>query len=224
MMPTPAPDFHRAEVFRRLPHAERLSLLEEGQTKHLPPGGYLVRQEDLWPYVVYVVAGQLRWTMLSTVGREHVLFELRPGQTFWAHSLFDGLPMPASLVATKKTEGVLWDKETILRYLQDHPEAMWEITTILMQAMRQAREIIYNLAFKPVAGRLAALLLQQAGASPAPSIERDFTLNDLASMVAATPEVVCRVLYQFQKEGVLEITRASITIQDFEALKLTRGE
>lgn len=216
-------DFHQAEVFRLLPEEDRLSLLQEGIPKKLPGGGYLVRQEDTWPYVVFVVSGQLRWTMLAAVGKEHVLFELKPGQTFWAHSIFDGQPMPASLIATKKTEVLLWEKERIMPYLHRHPEAMWEVTGILMRTMRQAREVIYSLAFKPVAGRLASLLLSQVDCTTA-SIEREFTLYELSSMVAATPEVVCRVLYQFQKDGILEVTRASITVQDIEALELARGE
>jgi CRP-like cAMP-binding protein len=51
------------------------------------------------------------------------------------------------------------------------------------------------------------------------SVERDLTLNAIASRVASSPEVVCRVLQQFQREGVLEVTRASITLHDRIALE-----
>jgi len=95
---------------------------------------------------------------------------------------------------------------------------------MLTRIMRQAREIIYSLAFKPVAGRLASLLLNQYSNQAKPALERNFTLNDLASTVAASPEVICRVLYQFQEDGILEVTRASITIHDLEALKNAQGE
>jgi len=45
------------------------------------------------------------------------------------------------------------------------------------------------------------------------------TLNAIASRVASSPEVVCRVLHQFQEEGVLDVTRATITLHDRSALE-----
>jgi CRP-like cAMP-binding protein len=218
------PQFHQAEVFRDLPEKERQRLLIESISRKLTKGQFLVHQEEIWPYVIYVHSGQLRWAMLSTSGKEHTLFTINPTQTFWAHSIFDNKPMPASLMATKRTDVLLWDHDTILRYLRRYPDVMWEITGLLTGIMRQAREIIYNLAFKQVAGRLASLLLDHYANQANPALERNFTLNDLASTVAASPEVVCRVLYNFQEDGILEVTRASITIHDIEALKNAQGD
>ncbi|MGC8001372.1 helix-turn-helix domain-containing protein, partial [Salmonella enterica] len=49
--------------------------------------------------------------------------------------------------------------------------------------------------------------------------QRDLTLDQIASMVASSPEVICRTLYQFQRDGMLQITRASITLRDRTALE-----
>jgi hypothetical protein len=51
-----------------------------------------------------------------------------------------------------------------------------------------------------------------------PHIERDITLGELAARLATSQEVVCRVLYQFQSEGILAINRASIILEDPKAL------
>lgn len=211
--------FHQVEIFCNLPEHERNNLLKEAIQRKYRRGEYPVHQEEVWPYVVYVTSGQLRWSILSATGKEHVLFYIEPYEVFWAHSIFDDEPMPGYLFCTKNTEVLLWEKETILRSLRRYPDTMWEVTRILTRIMRQAREIIYSLAFKPVAGRLASILLQQYKYTERPSLERNLTLNDLAATVAATPEVVCRLLYQFQEDGILEVTRASIHINDMEALK-----
>ena len=50
-------------------------------------------------------------------------------------------------------------------------------------------------------------------------VERDWSLDELATMVASTPEVVCRVLHQFADEGLLGITRTRITLHDREGLE-----
>lgn len=216
-------EFHKTEVFGSLPAKERNILFKEAIPRKFQRGEYPVHQEEVWPYVVYVTSGQLRWAMLSATGKEHVLFYVDPFEVFWAHSIFDHQPMPGYLFCTQKTQVLLWDKETILRTLRRYPDAMWEVTGILTRTMRRAREIIYNLAFKPVAGRLASLLLQQYKNSADTSLERNLTLNDLAATVAATPEVVCRVLYQFQEDGIIEVTRASIQINDMNALENLEG-
>jgi len=217
-------EFHHMKVISSLPEYERTRLLQEAIPKKLNKGQYLTHQGDVWPYMMFVISGQIRWAMLATSGKEHVLFNIEEYKSFWGHSIFDDGEMPASLYATKKSEVLIWGRETILSYLRRYPDAMWETTKILTKIMRQAREIIYSLAFQPVAGRLATLLLDQYQHSDTTQIERNFTLNELASRVAATPEVVCRLLYQFQEDGILSITRASIEVHDKEALEMARKD
>lgn len=209
----------RLRVFNRLPKSECQALAREGQRVCLDPDEYLFHQGDVWPRVLFVLAGALRWEMLSLGGREHVLFTVGAGDVFWGHSLFDDGPMPASLVAAKQSVGIIWARETIRPLLLRFPRALWEITTMQVETMRQAREIIYGLAFQPVSARLAGVLLESFGEhGEAATIERDFTLNEMAAMVASSPEVVCRILQQFQTNGVLEVTRAHITLRDRDGL------
>lgn len=213
------PLIETTEVFSSLPKVELANLIDEAMVRTLAKGQTLCHQDDVWPFVVHVASGQLRWSILAASGKEHILFNVNHGKNFWAHSIFDDQPMPAFLSAGKKSVVLLWPREVILSYLRRYPDVMWEVTGILTKTMRQAREIIYNLAFKPAAGRIATLLLDQFSVDGSVQIDRSFTLNDLAASVAASPEVVCRLLYQFQEDGVLEITRASIHIRDLEALE-----
>jgi len=218
-MPSSKIILHEAEIFSKLPQGECDLLIDYAITKTLEPGGFLVHQDDVWPYVVFVNWGHLQWSILSASGKEHLLFPLEAGEVFWAHSIFDDLPMPGFIVAVRQTEVFLWDREMILGVLKRYPVAMWEVTKLLIGIMRKARTIIYGLAFQPVAGRLATMLISRCTDQDGTSIERNFTLNDVASTVASTPEAICRLLYQFQEDGILEITRASINISDIDSLK-----
>ena len=169
--------------------------------------------------MLFLTIGHLDWAMVSVGGKEHVLFSLSPHDVFFGHSIFDDKPMPASLRATEDSMVYRWEREAILPILYRHPETLWEIAGMLTGTMRKAREIIYGLAFQPVAGRLATLLLDRFSDPNDVSVERDLTLNAIASRVASSPEVVCRILHQFQEEGVLEVTRATITLHDRLALE-----
>ena len=166
--------------------------------------------------------------------------------------------MPASLVAGKASVIYLWSRDTILPVLYRNPEAMFGITRMLTGIMRRARDIIYGLAFQPVAvkpakllfglqpfgvpfqqrrfrqraamrvlatshqpvpGRLANFIMSSLDDPEHPTLERDMTLEDMAAVCATSPEVVCRLLYQFQTDGVVQITRTRITINDHDALR-----
>ena len=85
--------------------------------------------------------------------------------------------------------------------------------------MREARKIIYSLAFQPVASRLAGYLLDNLESPEKDSIDREMTLEEIASVLATSAEVVCRLLYEFQSEGILKITRTKITLEDQLALE-----
>lgn len=213
-----ARQLQQAEIFNKLPIAECMSLINSGRQRRFNPGDFLCHEGDVWPYVIFVARGELRWTILSAGGREYVLFTVGPGGVFWGHSIFDEQPMPASLMVTRTADIFQWPREVILPVMYRHPEAIWRICAILVRTMRQAREIIYGLAFRPVAGRLANLLLERFPSEEA-TMERDLTLGEMASMVASSPEVVCRLLQQFHADGLLEITRASFTLCDRTSLE-----
>jgi len=208
-----------AEFFGKFPEKDRAALAELAIPRRLRAGEYCCHQGDLWPSVIFLSEGSLDWAMLSVAGKEHILFSISPNEVFWGHSIFDDKPMPASLKATENSTIYRWEREAILPILYRHPETLWEVAGMLTGTMRKAREIIYGLAFQPVAGRLATLLLDRFSDPNDTSVERDLTLNAIASRVASSPEVVCRVLHQFQAEGVLEVTRATITLHDRSALE-----
>lgn len=85
--------------------------------------------------------------------------------------------------------------------------------------IRRRREDIYNLAFNPVANRLAKLILEIFIKADNPTVQRDLPLGDLATMIATSPEVICRIMYQFQADGLLSIDRATITVHDHDPLQ-----
>jgi CRP-like cAMP-binding protein len=209
----------RVDVFDKLMPEDIAVLVSTATPRHLPPGSFLCRQGDAWPYVFFVEQGLLRWALCSSGGREYTLFTTGWNELVFAHSTFDGLPMPAGVVAEKSSDVLLWPGEQIKAMLFEHPAALWDVPRLQMQTMRRAREIIYGLAFQPVAARLALLLLELCSKQENAPVSRDLRLSDIAAMIATSPEVVCRLLHQFQTDGILEITRADSTLHARQALE-----
>ena len=207
------------EVFKELSEAEREELARAAVRRSLEKDAILCHQEDDWPYVIYIAHGALRSTINAPDGRSYVVTTWNKGEAFWAHTLFDRDPMPSTLSAVKTTNLYQWEGEKVLGVVLRNPQAMRALLRRQTLLIRKRRESIYNLAFNPVAGRLAKLIMEKFISTDGPTVQRDLTLGEMAEMVASSPEVVCRLLYQFQSAGTITISRASITLHDREALK-----
>ncbi|MCK5633975.1 MAG: Crp/Fnr family transcriptional regulator [Anaerolineales bacterium] len=212
------------EVFSKVKQDDLEFLTQNSIHRTLEDGEYLSHQGDDWPKVLFVESGEISWALISPAGKEKILFTIKPGEDFWAHSIFDGKQMPASLYAIGNTKIHLWSKNEILPVIQRNPEAIWAVTCRLIGVMRHAREIIYGLAFQPVSARLSQLILDRFHDSDDPLAERDLTLDQIAAMISSTPQVVCRVMYQFQEAGLVELSRATIKLLDPKGLeKISEG-
>lgn len=207
-----------AKVLGKFTHLQKQRLASLAIQRVLRRDEALYWEGDLWLNVLLIASGKLRSVIHSLDGRSYVVSNWEEGEEFWPHTIFDGEPMPSTLEAAQDSVVYQWDGEEVLRILLDNPDATRALLRRQVKLIRKRRETISDLAFQPVTSRLAKLLLEQVPASEN-SAQRDLTLDQIASMVASSPEVVCRTLYHLQREGFLRVTRASITLHDRSALE-----
>ena len=213
----------QAPVFSKLTERERADLVAVATEKKFSKEEYVCWQGEVWPYVAYIASGRLEWAMLSPEGRRQVVFALRPCEVVWGHSVVDGLSMPASLEVREDAVLYLWERESILPTIQKNAQATWDVSHILINYMRNVREVVYGFAFHPVAGRLARLLLTHydpVDGRPAP---RNLTLDQMADTVGTTRELVSRTLHRFADEGLIRVNRVEFAFLDREKLENLAG-
>lgn len=87
--------------------------------------------------------------------------------------------------------------------------------------MLRASQILEEIAFQPVAGRLAHLLLTQFEERTGETLTRDLTLDEMAARIGTTREMVCRQLYKLADEGMIQINRTELKITDLKMLNET---
>jgi CRP/FNR family transcriptional regulator len=94
----------------------------------------------------------------------------------------------------------------------------------MIQRMQRASAIVEELAFLPVSGRLARLLLEHFDIAGEPVLERSLTLDEMASRVGTTREMVCRALYRFADRDLIHVTRTEFVLTNREGLsRLVEG-
>lgn len=207
------------EIFCHLTDDELEELADMATRRSLEKGQILALQGSEWRAVLYIISGLLRSVIQTPDGRRHVVTTWEESGDFWSHTTFDGEHMLASLEAVKTTIVYQWPGEAVLELVLRNQSATRALLRRQTQLIRQRRQNIYDLAFNQVTSRIAKLIVEQFATSESQTIQRDFTLEDMAAMAATSPEVVCRTLSRFQSEGFLKLTRASITLHDRVALE-----
>jgi CRP/FNR family transcriptional regulator len=130
----------------------------------------------------------------------------------------DGIPNPVTLQFNLPSTIYLWQREAILPILLKNGSMIWELTRLMVNRMLHASEVIEGLAFQPVAGRLARLLIDYPGVVNQGPIVRSLTLDDMAARIGSTREMVCRFLQRFAEDGLIHITRTEFEIIDRKRL------
>jgi CRP/FNR family transcriptional regulator len=179
------------------------------------PAGQIVLLEGAASSVLYVVQdGRLKLFKTSPRGREQVLRLLRPGDAFNEVAVFDEGPNPASAQAIEDCTLYLLRRRDLLRFVAERPGIALAITRTFAGRLREALELVEDLAFRDVTSRLAKILLEgKHGGAPR------LTQELLAAMAGSRREVVGRALKTLSLDGAVKLERGRIHVRDRKALE-----
>ena len=206
-------------VFNCLTVDELESLVERASVHHYHKGQYLSHAGDIWPVIFFLAEGTVVAVKESLEGRSLVATSFTAGEVFWGVSFFHAeLPMPVALKADQPSKAFFWSREQILPIILENGHLAWELSRLMVSRMLRASEIVEELAFQPVAGRLAKLLIDFPGQVSSGPIARSLTLDNMAARIGSTREMVCRLLQRFADQDLIKITRTEFEITDRERL------
>jgi CRP-like cAMP-binding protein len=206
-------------VFSKLPNSKLEVLAGSAFLKHLSKGEILVHAGDVWPNLFTVAMGGIEAIKESVEGRSLIVTSFQPGDIFWGLAFFyKDLPMPVILRAYSSSQIYLWSRDEIVPLLMENGEFSWELTRLMVLNMLRASEILEQMTFQPVAGRLAKLLMETTREGTGSPVTRSLTLDEMAARIGSTREMVCRFLHRFADEGIIDITRTEYAIIDKDRL------
>jgi len=207
-------------VFAALGERERELLVGQSLAREFQTGEVLALQGDVWPCLFLVGKGRIDAVKASSQGRSLLVTNFGAGDLFWGPAFFqEGAPLPATLEARGRTRVYVWLRQSIESLLLAHGSILWELCCLMVQRMQRASAVVEELAFQPVAGRLARLLVAFSAGREEESIPRSLTLDEIASRVVPTREVACRFLHRFAEEGLIDITRSEFVVHDQRRLE-----
>jgi CRP/FNR family transcriptional regulator len=212
-------------VFSSLDQDTFKSITRAAIQKSYQKGDWITHHGRSWPYLFFVEEGTVQALKESAEGRSLLVVELNQGEIFWGLSFFiPDAPMPVALVAKQDTRLSLWALEDLKPIILKNGEMSWELTRLMIQKMQYASEILNEFAFQPTTGRLARLLLEHYQDAVEDYVARDMTLDEMAARIGSTREMVCRHLYQFADQGLIQINRTEFKISNQDMLADLAGK
>ncbi len=168
--------------------------------------------------------GKVKICIISPDGQEVSLAVFGKGEYFGEFALLDGLPRSTDAVALEKVECYTLQRSDFLNAILKNPKIAILVLEALSKRLRTTDEMVENLIFLDVYGRVAKKLLELAdthGVKTEDGVRIDvrLTQQELASMVGASRESVNKVLGYFTDKNFISTDKHRITIHRIADLK-----
>src|SRR5580698_3731699 len=214
----------RAPLFEGLDEENARGLRRQMTEVHLNRGEHLFLEGQDGDRMYVVLDGKLKLTRAAADGRENLLGVIGPGEMFGELSLFD--PRPRTSTASAVTDATLaaLAHDALRPWLPERPEVSMHMLQALAQRLRRANDVVADLVFTDVPGRVAKNLLDLADRFGEQEreglhVHHDLTQEELAQLVGASRETVNKALADFAARGWLQISARSVLILDIERLR-----
>ncbi len=174
---------------------------------------------------LYVVLdGKIKLTRTAADGRENLLSVIGPGEMFGELSLFDPRPRTQTATALTDTRLAALDHQALRDWVTDRPDMALHLLRALAQRLRRTNEVMTDLVFTDVPGRVAKALLDLADRfglqrPDGLQVNHDLTQEELAQLVGASRETVNKALADFVSRGWIQLSAKSVLLVDPERLR-----
>ena len=221
---------HEDDVLSQAPLFEALDdegtkALRAGVTEvALARGERLFDEGDAGDALYVVLDGKVKLTRTSADGRENLISLIGPGEMFGELSLFDPRPRTMSASAVTDVRLAALAHEDLRIWLTGRPDVAMHLLAALARRLRRTNEVMSDLVFTDVPGRVAKALLDLAARfgtrqEDGLQVNHDLTQEELAQLVGASRETVNKALADFVARGWIQLHPKSVLLIDPERMR-----
>ena len=184
-------------------------------TQHLGVGEVLFQKGDSGDALFGIRRGQIRIETGAADGSRLTLNFLGPGELFGEVAVLDSQSRTADAAAAEATELFVLRREDFLSFLEREPKVAIKIIQLLCQRIRWQSERMEESVLQPLPVRLARRLCALADDFGS---EVHISQEQLGVFVGAARESVNRQLQLWRKDGILDLQRGRVLLQNMPRL------
>jgi CRP-like cAMP-binding protein len=182
-------------------------LFEEGETVN---GVYCVKK------------GVCKMTKLSDNGKDQIVKLAKPGELLGQRSFISEEAVNLSAIALEDMEVCFIPKTEIMGFFNKNNQFSMNMMKAICGDLKDSDDHMVNMAQKTVKQRLAETLLyleENFGINEDKSLRLQLSREELAGMIGTATESCIRLLSEFKKLGMIELTGKKITLKERVSLK-----
>ncbi len=218
----------RSPLFRVLEPARLEEIARSLRPAKHVRGEVIFSQGDEGDALYVVVSGAVKISAESVDGREAIIGEVRPGETFGELVLIDAAARSATATAVEDTVTLRLPRDAFSALLDADPAFRHGVFLALAHELRRATSYVGELHFLDLCGRIASRLAQMASTKEREA-DGEIRLpgrpsqSELASMVGGSRQRVNVHLGELADDGMIRMDGREIVILDLDAL-VRRGQ
>lgn len=211
---------NKEELFKRLSIFDSASdeviseFISNMSYAKISEGKLLVSEESPVQVLPIILSGSIRVFKLGESGREITLYRIEKEESciLSASCILSGIDFPAMAESESETEAVVVPADKFREWVRKYP--FWQnfVFNLLAKRLDVIIAVIEEVAFKRMDSRIAAYLLAQH------TNKVHSTHSDIALELGTSREVVSRILKDFEREGLINLSRGEIDIQNITGL------
>lgn len=205
--------------FAGLPDPELERIRPLVRQRSFERGDIVILEGEPCEAIYFVGTGGVKVFKTSPEGKEQVLRIMKPGDTFNEVPVFDCGTNPASVEALDSTTLYLLRSEDLQRLMREVPGISRNVIRILASRLRHMVELVEDLSFRHVTGRVAKILLQHAHDSGSGDGRGRLTQQQMATMAGTAREMVGRALKGLEQAGAIKVERGRIVVLNRDLLE-----
>ncbi|HWP38022.1 MAG TPA: Crp/Fnr family transcriptional regulator [Gemmatimonadales bacterium] len=217
------PILQKIPLFANLSEPELARVAEVARERTYPKNSVILFEDDPGDALYVVISGSVKVVLIGEDGREVILSLLKDGDFFGEMALIDDEPRSAHVIAMEDAAMFVLRREDFHQCLREAPGIALALLRTLSRRLREADEKIGGLILLDVNGRVARLLLRMADQNDGVQIVPKVTHHTIAQMVGSSRETVSRTMRDMMEQGLLEVSRRTISIKNRPALEALAG-
>jgi CRP/FNR family cyclic AMP-dependent transcriptional regulator len=213
----------RAGIFQGVDPAAAESLADALESVEFPRGHVIFSEGEPGDRLYIISSGKVKVGRKAPDGRENLLAVFGPSDMFGELSIFDPGPRTSTATTVTEVRAHTMDRAALRDWINKRPEIAEQLLRVIARRLRRTNNMLADLIFTDVPGRVAKSLLQlarQFGSNEGGllRVTHDLTQEEIAQLVGASRETVNKALADFASRGWLRLEGKSVLILEPERL------
>lgn len=206
-------------IWDKLTPAQQKVISQSSQTRSVPKGTVLHNGSIDCLGLLLILSGQLRAYIISDEGREITLYRLfeRDVCIFSASCIMRNIQFEVIIEAEKDSEIIVLPPHIYKKLMEESAAVANFSNQVMGSRFTEVMWLIEQIMWKSLDKRVASFLLEESSIEESDKLK--LTHEAIANHLGTHREVITRMLRYFQSEGMVKLSRGTVTILNKEKLE-----